>query len=385
MSKRLNVEEVMFVVVNVLFVAKYSARVSVVVAFFATLASIVFYFILLRWVLSLYGLSSQTFGGFKLLMIGCLTAFVGMLMAQYVVDPYELQVDRWSALHFPIQNLLSGVYPYTATTHLGGYASPFPVWQILHVPFYLMGNVGLSFFVATAFFLWSCCRVYGKDKAVVVGLLLCSSVAVWYEVAVRSDLMTNVLLVVAFINLVQPRLCHEWIEANRWWIACAVGLLASTRLLVLVPIALLLFPFFLRLSGRSQIGVLLLTGSVFLLTFLPFALWDWQEFYYFQNSPWKLQTRQGNPLDFIIFLPLAIFLSMTHRGVVKRYYRNSALMLVAIVGITFVHNMYSTSHWGLFSPAYDITYLSSALPFCILAIVRGDGKGVGVPPVGAEK
>jgi hypothetical protein len=295
-----------------------------------------------------------------------------MIVLQYSIDPYSVQVDRWSALHFPIQNLLDGIYPYTASTHLGGNASPFPVWQLLHVPFYLLGNVGLSFFAAVILFLWSCWKVRGRDKTLIVSLLLCLSVAVWYEVLVRSDLITNMLLVASIFNLFSRNPSQQRIERHRWWIACLVGLLASTRVIVLIPITVLLLPYFVKMNWRNQLGVSLLAIIVFALTFVPFAIWDWQEFYYFQNNPWRLQTSQGNLSDFLLFVPLTVFLAMTHKGIAFRYCRNSALMLVTFVVVTFVHNMYLSENFDLFSSAYDITYLSTALPFCMLGIAEKD-------------
>ena len=371
-ERRLGMAEVLFIVVNALFVAKYSARVIGERSLYVTLAAVVCYYVLLRLVIPyyIYRDKGQETWSKRVAWGICLLAFVGMVAVQYAVDPYSIQVDRWSALHFPIQNLLSGVYPYSASTHLGGNASPFPVWQILHIPFYLLGNVGLSFFVALALFIWSCWKTQGKDKVLIVSVLLCSSVAVWYEATVRSDLITNLLLVASIMNLVSRKLSQQWIEKHRWWIACAVGLLASTRMLVLIPIVVLLLPYFVRMNWRRQVGVTLLALAVFVLTFVPFALWDWQEFYHFQNNPWALQTRQGNLSDFILFVPLAIYLAMTHQEQAFRYYRNCALMLVVFVLVTFVHNMYLGSNWDLFSPTYDITYLSTVLPFCMLAIVE---------------
>ena len=366
-EKKLGIAATLYIIINVLFVAKYSERVSEKYAFLITLAALAGYCVLFlcrsKW---------QGIWGRRLVWGICLLAFAGMLTAQYAIDPYSIQVDRWSALHFPIQNLLSGIYPYSAGTHLGGYASPFPVWQVLHIPFYLLGNVGLSFFAALAFFLWSCWKVQGREKTAIICFLLCSSVAVWYEVVVRSDLITNFLFLTAIINLVLPRLNQQWAEERRWWIACAVGLLACTRLLVLVPIGLLLFPIFIKMRCRRQLAVLLLTLAVFVLTFIPFAVWDWQEFYYFQNNPWSLQTRQGNLLDFIIFVPLAIFLALNHKGNVKSYYRNAALMLVAFVGVTFIHNMYLGENWNLFSSTFDITYFTTSIPFCLLCLPLKD-------------
>lgn len=362
-EKKLDIPEILFIIVNVLFVAKYSARINETVSLCVTLSTVILYYVLFRLVIPyIYNRSKG------LVLSFCLVAFMGMLAIQYAIDPYVIQVDRWSALHFPIQNLLDGICPYSASTHLGGNASPFPVWQIVHIPFYLLGNIGLSFFVALALFIWSCWKVHDKDKALIISLLLFSSVAIWYEVAVRSDLITNFLLLATIINLVFPRLNQEWVEKKMWWIACAVGLLASTRLLVLIPILLLLLPYYFRLKWHRQIVSFMLTLVVYALTFAPFALWDWEGFYHFQNNPWALQTRQGNLLDFIFFVPLGIFLAMNYKGNAFRYYRNSALMLVVLVFVTFIHNMYSGANWNLFSPAYDITYLSTCLPFCLLAI-----------------
>lgn len=365
-ANKLGLAEVLFIIVNVIFVAKYSARIAESFALWSTLFAAVFYYILARLLIPYY------LSGYKrnmMIVWGiCLLALVGMVAMQYVIDPYTLQVDRWSALHFPIQNLLSGVYPYTASTHLGGNASPFPVWQILHIPFYFLGNVGLSFFVVLAIFLWSCWKVQGKETVAIVCLFLCTSVAVWYEVAVRSDLITNMMLVSSLINLSFRCLSQEWIVKRRAWIAVAVGLMASSRLIVLIPIGLLLLPYFVKMSWRKQIAVILLATSVFILTFLPFALWDWHEFFYFHNNPWALQTSQGSISVILFFVPIAILMAMTHNGKSVIYYRNSALMLVAFVSATYVYNMYSSENWDIFSSTYDITYFSTSLPFCLLAI-----------------
>lgn len=354
----------LYIVINALFVMKYSERAFDGFVLPCTVLAVVSYYILIRLVIPYIYKWEKAVVGL------CLLAFAGMVVVQYAFDPLDIQVDRWSALHNPIENLLSGIYPYSAGTHLGGNSSPFPVWQILHVPFYLLGNVGLSFFAVVALFVWSCLKVEGKETTLKVCLLLFASVAVWYEVLVRSDLITNLLLVAAIINLVFPLLSQQWVEGKRWWIACAVGLLACTRILVLIPIFLLLLPFFLKMSWRRQVAVALLTLAVFVLTFVPFALWDWQEFYYFKNNPWALQTRQGNLLDFILFVPIAVFLAMNHKGNDIRYYRNSAFMLVVFIGVTFLHNMYRLGNWHLFSSVFDITYFSTALPFCLLAMGR---------------
>lgn len=371
-EKKVGIAAALYIIINVLFVAKYSTRISEKYAFFAILAAIVFYYALMRIAIPLCLLKEKRKEKLsKMIVIAiCFIAVLLMIIAQFVIDPYSIQVDRWSALHFPIQNLLSGIYPYSANTHLGGYASPFPIWQVFHIPFYLMGNVGLSFFAAVALFLWSCWKVHGLKKTLIISLLLCTSIAIWYEVLVRSDLITNFLLLASFIQMIFCHINQEWVEKKCWWIACAIGLMLSTRLLIFIPVGILFLPYFIKMNFGRQVGVILLMLIIFALTFLPFALWDWQKFYYFQNNPWSLQTKQGNTIDFIFFLPIAIYLAMTHKKIAKSYYRNAALMLIIFVGITFIHNMYLGENWDLFSSSFDITYLSTAIPFCLLSIIE---------------
>ena len=49
---------------------------------------------------------------------------------------------------------------------------------------------------------------------------------------------------------------------------------------------------------------------------------------------------------------------------------HTALLLIVLVFITFVHNMYLTDSWNqLFQSAYDITYFNMSMPFLIIAIL----------------
>lgn len=290
-----------------------------------------------------------------------------MLILQYYINPYTLNVDRWSALYFPIKNLLHGIYPYIAQTHLGGNASPFPIWQLFHIPFYILGNVGLSFFFVLVLFLWSIYRQWGRIPFITISMLIILSPAIWYEVAVRSDFITNILLLATAINLFINKISVKWMNQYILWIGIGIAMFASTRLITLIPIAILILPFYLKLPISNKIYLAIIFIVAFIATFLPFALWDWQNFFYHQNNPWTLQTRQGHITDFLIFLPLAIILAMKWNGNIKYYYTYVAFMLTTFVGITILHQMYSFGNWDLFSSLYDITYFNSVLPFAVTA------------------
>lgn len=357
--------EMLFTCLNALFVAKYSARMLPQAYPCITLAFILAMTVLQSRIARMQGGSRA---GGRWLMLIPTGALLGMLAVQCALNPLDLQVDRWSALAYPIRNLLAGVYPYSAHTHLGGFASPFPVWQVLHIPFYLMGNVGLSLFAVLLLYVGVLRRCAPAPVALHAALLLSCSVAVWYEAAVRSDLMTNMLLTAALTAWLQPRLTPAW--ARRHWpgVAVAVGLMASTRLLALVPLAMLLLPCLPWLGWRRSLCSLGVAAATAAATFLPFALWDWQSLMHFPYAPWVLQTRQGQPSDLLLLVPCMLALTFVRRSRPSTYFRAAALMLTLTAAASQVHRMFLSGNWDLFHPAYDITYLSAALPFCIAAI-----------------
>lgn len=116
---------------------------------------------------------------------------VAMAAVQYHFDPMQNQVDRWSAIANPLTAMFSGQFPYSAQTHLGGYASPFPVWMVFHIPFWALGNVGLSEIFTALLFVISVKAAYGSQAGIKATVLLALSLNLWYETAVRSDLISN--------------------------------------------------------------------------------------------------------------------------------------------------------------------------------------------------
>lgn len=129
-----------------------------------------------------------------------------------------------------------------------------------------------------------------------------------------------------------------------------------------------LFPYFINITIRRQIISILIFCIVFILTFLPFAMWDWNNFFFFEYNPWNLQTRQGSLMDFIIYIPLFFFLTMSWRGRIQLYNFNISIMLVSFILVSILHQMYTLNVWNLFHSYYDITYYNSALPFLMLYI-----------------
>lgn len=356
----------LFVAINACFVAKYTSRVLpeqfplVTFVFIAAMTCLLKF--MRRWCAHRWGTSTW-------MTALALTAFCAMIALQCSIDPLHLKVDRWSALAYPIRNLLHGIYPYSAQTHLGGYASPFPVWQVLHIPFYLLGNVGLSLFAVLALYVWMAKRRWHTGVASQVAVLLSCTVALWYEAAVRSDLMTDMLLTATVAMYVQQRLSAEWLSRHYVAVAVVVALMACTRVITVIPLAMLLLPYCTRMPKCKVIGACLVAIAVFIASFVPFALWDWQSFAHSPFSPWVLQSRQGHLSDFILYIPALLALTLKCGQSAPCYFRNAGVMLLVTTSTSLLHRMFVSGNWDLFHSAYDITYLSTALPFLTLSMV----------------
>ena len=289
---------------------------------------------------------------------------VAMAAVQYHFDPMQNQVDRWSAIANPLTAMFSGQFPYSAQTHLGGYASPFPVWMVFHIPFWALGNVGLSEIFTALLFVISIKAAYGSQAGIKATVLLALSLNLWYETAVRSDLISNFLLLASFINLL---ICKKiTFSKYPFMLAAIAGLWLSTRISTAFPLFIMFFPFWLRLSAGRKVSTLLIAAAVLCLTFLPFALWDWHELFYAENNPFSLQSRQGRPADSLLLLAVAVIMALKWKGNNKMLMLFSAIMLILVPVLAYGHNMYVYGNWtDIFNSAYDITYLDASLPFCI--------------------
>ena len=349
-----------------LFVAKYAMRVT---PHYAWLTVCHF----CGYVGAAWLLCRQKWGlfGSKRLFAAALVAVLGaMLAVQYHFNPEQLRVDRWSALHYPIRNLLSGEFPYLAQTHLGGSASPFPMWQLFHIPFYLLGNVGLSEMFTFLLFILSVRIRFGVRQGFLALVLGALTLNIWYEVAVRSDMISNFLLLAAFVNL----LFFKGIRFARHTILLSFvsGLWLSTRLNTVFPLVILFFPAWLSLPIGKKGAAILTALFALVLTFVPLMLWDAHTLFYHEYSPFVLQTRQGHVLDPLLMLLLAVVFGMAWRGSEARYHFLTGLLLLLVPVITYGHTMLLASEpLNIFDSWCDITYLDAAIPFLITSLCAG--------------
>lgn len=349
-----------YLAINILFIEKYTMRVTD----FHHVIAIVYMFVIcgIIWFVKekflLYTHYSKWLIGLGVVYL-CIAISI-----QYSIDPLTIKVDRWSAIHNFLSGMLNGTYPYGQQTHLGGYGSPFPVWQIFHLPFYLLGNVGLSIIFVTIIFVWTIHRCYSTKVALTSFILLCISPAYWYEIAVRSDLITNVMLSAIIVEWFR----HKDFQLGNHIVIVAIttGLLLSTRFIAVIPLCVFYGYAFLQMNWQKQLQFICIIVGTFGLTMLPFVFWKDSTLLFFEYNPFVLQTRQGSLTVLLFFAIIAI-------GIVIRMKNNhmfrlgiTGFLLTTLVVVAFVEEMLLYNLWGeLFSSAFDITYLSVALPFYI--------------------
>lgn len=358
--------QLFFLFVNGLFILKYVSRINVNPILI--LIAYIFTMLLLFFITNKHFVKLNEKTGKKIYWIIVSFIIFGILILHKIVDPITIQVDRWSAIHNFIYTLFQGEYPYLAKTHLGGYGSPFPFWQFLHIPFYILGDVGLGMLfmiILLSVSLKLILRNY--NNALLYLLMLIASPAFWYEVLVRSDLLYNFMLcflVIVFINRK-----NITINKNSYLLGVLCGLILSTRLSVIIPFAIYLLPDFWHSGIKKQVKFLLTGFFSFILTFLPLLIWDFDSLIFFKFNPFILQSRQGSILEIIVLIIMIIFFGFRWKSNFTKQFSYTSIVIVFFVVITFMHRMISDNFSnGLFSSRYDLTYFNMALPFIIYSI-----------------
>lgn len=304
---------------------------------------------------------------FFLILSGIIILFSVFLL--FKIDRYSLEVDRWSALAFWSESLKNGIFPYSTLTHLGHqYASPFPVWQFFHFPFHLMGDTGYGqIFCLLVFFIF----LFSQRTRINIGgftLLLAMSPAFWWEIAVRSDLLCNMLLV--FVFLVALFYYSAFWEKHKYLAGLIIGLFLCTKLLVAIPLFIFVFPKFLSLNIKEKILFSLVVIAGFVVPFIPFLFGESGILNHPEYNPLMTQSRQGNIIILIIGFILIIWASLSWKKMRDCFFFCGLFLFLLIFSVGF--NIYVKNGFDLsyiiFQDEFDKSYFSICLPFFLFCI-----------------
>lgn len=353
-----------------LFAVKYGPRagVSPWPALAAFLAFFAFHVFVARW------LSTRMPSGRKgklILWIG-VAGYAAVLLAAYLrVDPEHLNIDRWSALSRFWDAFARGEYPYVRT-HLGNYISGFPGLFVLAFPFWWLGDVGLLQFAALGAFVVLALRVARETSSAAFVLLLLAGLPLFlYEVVVRSELFSNMVLVAWLVHAGN----RPGAFAGRRILLAAVawGLVLSTRAVAILPFALVAFPL---LKGRSPREVVLsgfVLAATFLATLAPFFFWSPDHFH--DVNPYFVQSGAMPGWAVAIVLAFALCLGFRFRGSPRLFAHAGAVLFVAVFASWIIKSIrlgWATALWG---NGFDISYFALPLPFLLLYLTTTVSPG----------
>jgi hypothetical protein len=348
------------ILINLLFVAKYGARLDlafpagIVYIFFIALLTFAFHKlprVIPKWI------------PIGLVLLFCCSAFVVL----HAVKPLSINVDRWSAMANFDGALLRGDYPYLAKTHLDGVMSCLPVMYISGLPFYLLGDVGYyQIFSLLLFSLLIFGLIASNNTRAYILLLLMTSPVFIYEVIVRSDLFSNMVLFMGIIFVAEK--CKNR-KSTQWMILLGslIGLIGLTRSVV----GLLFLLYFLRYFDfkkeiRSAVIFLSSAAATFLGILAVFYFWSPADFA--AHIPFSHQ-KGFIPNSILALFVFAASLAGVFVTSLKRFVWCAGFLMMSLISALFILTIQRMGMQNaLWEHMFDISYFSFSVPFMILGI-----------------
>ncbi|HLU69886.1 MAG TPA: hypothetical protein VKZ88_03845 [Fibrobacteria bacterium] len=355
-----------FLFINLLFAIKYGTRVGLAPWESAPLFTLCFGIQIVAG-----GWLALWVGRRKRATIWVWAALGVYLVAAYAVyrpmDPYALDADRWSALEAFFDALFRGDFPWAVKSHLGTNVSLFPGMQVLAMPFYLMGDVGLLQFASLiAFGALVLVRYNDRTRPFFLLGLLIAMPAIQYQVFVRSDLLGNA---VAIAWLMHVSLKPGVADGKRLFVwAILWGLALSTRAIFVIPFIYVGW----RLVDGRRVKTTVMFGlaaaATFAATFLPFYLWDAALFW--ERNPYHVQS--GYVTREVLVLVLAATIAtgfVRRRTAAAGAFVHTGMTLFLTILVCWILKAFQEG-WSatLWEHQFDITYFSLCLPFLVIAL-----------------
>jgi len=357
----INKSLLLYLFINVLFIFKYASRIATSIA----IAAIIFYILLIVLLVNLLMNNQIRINKLKIPYI-IYTGGVALvyLLLNIYVDGNSLNVDRWSAMSVGIEALLHGDYPYTAIDHLGGRTSNFPGLFLLGLPSYLLGNIGFLQVFVFILLIWYVYKFFPTNfQRILIVLLFVFSPAYLWEIYTKSDLMSNFILLLIFIDLLRRRNQSE-LFSTPLITGLVIGILTMTRGVVVLPLIILFFQPFFQKIDKQRIYFLIAIITAIVLLILPIYLtlpaWEIVK----EKNPLVLQT-SFLPFYFnFIFIIVSILLSYIINKNRIIWWSFVIIFIPVLISAFLLVNRFGIEK-ALLQSKFDISYFNMSLPFII--------------------
>jgi len=358
-----------YLLVNALFVLKYGARLSFVSNYLLSFLYVIvciFFFIGMHKIRFDFNKQKRFNIYFIFFSIFIFLFFVFINLS---INGNTLNVDRWSAMEIVIKSILEGKYPYDVLDHLNNTSSNLPGLFYLGLPFYLLGDVGLlQPFTLLVFltFLFKL-KIQNFHKVLILSLLLLSPAYYW-EIIVKSDFMSNSILLLLFISIWGNKFGKDIFKKNMLF-AFITALFVLTRGTVLIPLSLFIFSKFVKISALKKV----LFCSFFIVSLVIISLPILIKLPSFniliEHNPFNHQTRYAPKFLIVLALIIPFFLSFKVNKT-SDVFLYSVYILGGLVGISFILNCIEESFYkNVYGNLFDLSYLSIVLPFIVFYFI----------------
>jgi len=365
MKQKLSFTYFIFIFINSLFIVKYVSRIETFNGYIVVLI-----YTLILSIISLVYIRLNLNNYYKpLFFIIAILFFAFTIYLNINVDGNTLKVDRWSAMEVGIKALLNGEYPYSAIDHLNGRTSNLPTLLFIGIPFYFLGNIGFLQSFSFILFIYITFKVFNdyKDRLLCILLLIFSPSYLW-EIYVKSDLMSNFIIILSVIIFMQDRISRN-IKISPLFESFLLTSLIMTRVTAFIPISILFFKHFYKYSVQKKIIFIAVSlATVIIFSYICFNKVSSLENFY-EHNPFELQNRQlPSVISFILIIIPMIYSFRTKD--LKSIIHLTVIFLLLPISIAF---LITISFYGftasLFESSFDISYFNMVLPFLLLSLI----------------
>ena len=304
----------------------------------ATSAYLLIYALIFIWVWKFP--PGERFQNLALAAIIFLSLALQIVLLIWVAPQFDQQMDRDDALTYWIEALARGEYPYSIPTSRGNPISILPSLPLIALPFYLLGNVGfleIFSYLVLIILLWMAYKQAPRVRFFTI-IVFSTSPLLFFEVAGRSDLIANLLLLVLLIFLLERHAVNQF-KFGAWIFGLSLGLLGATRI-ALAPALFVILYYVAATFPRRLLKKTLVIGTLtFFVLVAPFAFWNPTTFFHYAPLGVNRTKLGGDRLIALILLVGTAFSTLLVSFAVKSavdLYTAAAVVLAIVTLATWL-------------------------------------------------
>ncbi|OCA76646.1 hypothetical protein BBH99_02755 [Chryseobacterium contaminans] len=359
---------ILYTAINLSFLIKYGVRQSVIPIYVLVAVFIIVHFLIFKYSSKVFSKLAEKPFMLKVFIVVIALVYIGL--AHILKDPYKLNIDRWQTMEYSLRHWLHGKYIYDTKNFVGNYPSYLPGQLLVAVIFFFLGNVGYLQVAAFLLFCYAIIKEFKNGEVKWTGIFLFAiSLSYIYEVVCKSDLISSFIIVSVFILYWHRKFERDYFK-NPFLLGLLLGFICLTRSVVIIPLILFLMKPFLasKMSDKVKVGTgFIITFSILLATvLLPAKDLD----YILKYNPLQLQG-QANKYVTLFFLLATVILAFYVKRVEQVFYFSSVIIF-AMMGAYIVETIMR----GWTFDYMNVSYLATALPFCIIGFCYTKQKSI---------